>query len=874
MRTRRTAAFVALIIAVVGAVPSAALADTTATATNVIYVDGSSGACTDSGAGTSTAPFCTLQTGIDAASAGDTVSVSGTKLYAPVTISVSGTAAAPITIEGSSSSTTDIGVPAGSADPVPAFTIAGANYVTVSGFTATGATTELASVTGSGNVTLDGDRARLGIDQDPNSQPMVEVAGSASAVTISRDELIISGLLSAPAIQIDAGSSDDVVTTNVIENISDSLATSYPPVVSVLGAADTDVTGNTISTGPTCGAAVEVSGASGGSSIENNVLQTVEGNCVTGTTPTGLVDVADSAADPVTSDYNVLYPLANVPDVLEDYDWNGTLYGSLNTFRTDTGEGAHDLDAEPTYLSFPSPSSTSPVIGSADSAAPGMLGTDYFGNACTYDPYVAITGAGDPAYCTRGAVQYQSQMTNAGFLLQSSGALSVTATMPQPFANAEGYTYQWGDGQTTQTTADTAQTHRYADPGTYTVVLTGTNALGESSSAQSSFTTAGSDFTPYGPVRMLDTRHGIGAQQAPIASKSTVRLKIAGTGSIPPTGVTAVALNLTAVDGTGTGYVTAYADGASDPRVSNLNYGGGATVANEAVVPVGADGYVDLTNSGINSSVTVDLLADVTGYFTQTAASGFEAVTPARILDTRKGLGAAKAEVGPHSSIKLTIEGADGGVLPGSGISAVSLHVTAVDTKAGGYVTVFPDAASMPIVSNLNYTADSTVSNTVIVPVGTDGAIDLYNGSPTGATDLIADVTGYYTTTQDSTTASYIPVSPFRALDTRGDLQPVWADTSVGLYTDGIDATAFVMNLTAVEGTGNGYLTAAPTGGTVPNVSNLNYLAGQTVANLAQVATGSLSTGDPITITNSEIAPNMVPTVEILADIFGYYSHD
>ena len=38
--------------------------------------------------------------------------------------------------------------------------------------------------------------------------------------------------------------------------------------------------------------------------------------------------------------------------------------------------------------------------------------------------------------------------------------------------------------------------------------------------------------------------------------------------------------------------------------------------------------------------------------------------------------------------------------------------------------------------------AGQTVANLVVVPVGTDGNVMLFNGSP-GATDLIADVVGY-----------------------------------------------------------------------------------------------------------------------------------
>lgn len=871
MRTRRLAAFAALTIAAVGAAPAAAFADTGTG--DVIYVNSDSTACTDSGTGTSAAPFCTLQAGVDAATAGNTVEVSGGGLYAPVTISNSGTAAAPITIEGQTASSTYIGSPSGTADPAPGFTLDGAAYVNISHFTVTGASLQAATVTDSNNVTLDSIKATLGTSALTADQPGIEVAGSSSDITISRGQFR-SGPRTAPAVQIDAGSSGDVFTTNELIDSATTLATTNPAMIAVLGATNTAITSNTVDLGVQCDAAVSVSGASGGSTIENNILETTEADCEAAPAATALVSVSESAASPVTADYNLLFPQLGGAGELDYYSWNGTLYSTLSAFTATTGEGSHDLAADPQfYYGTHNPSASSPAINSANSAAPGTLSTDINSYACSYDPYAAITGAGDPAYCTRGAVQYQSSPLLAVYTLAATGALSVTATIAgQVPVNPQGYTYQWGDGQSTQTT-NTTETHRYTDPGTYTVTVTVTDAIGQSSSTQSTFDTAGSDFTAYGPIRLLDTRHGIGAPQEPVTANSTVKLKIAGDGSIP-TGVTAVALNLTAVDGTGSGFVTAYGDGGTKPSVSNLNYGGGQTVANEAIVPVAPDGYIDLTNSTVNSTISVDLIADVTGYFTRTAAAGFDAVAPARILDTRKGLGATEAKVGPHGSIALGISGADGGALPTSGITAVSLHVTAVDTTASGFVTAYPDGEATPTASNLNYTTGSTVSNTVIVPVGADGKIDLYNGSPSGSTDLIADVSGYYTTTQNSTISSYIPLdAPYRAIDTRKQFQPVWSGTSVTMGQLIPGATAYVMNLTAVQGTGNGFLTAAPAGGAVPNVSNVNYLANQTVANLAQVATGSTSSGPAITITNSEPSQTSDFSVEVIADAFGYYSH-
>ena len=70
--------------------------------------------------------------------------------------------------------------------------------------------------------------------------------------------------------------------------------------------------------------------------------------------------------------------------------------------------------------------------------------------------------------------------------------------------------------------------------------------------------------------------------------------------------------------------MTAYADGAARPTASNLNFVPGQTVPNLVVVPVGANGKVDLYNG---SGGTVQLVADVEGYDLGTAATTTPAPT-------------------------------------------------------------------------------------------------------------------------------------------------------------------------------------------------------------------------------------------------------
>ena len=122
-------------------------------------------------------------------------------------------------------------------------------------------------------------------------------------------------------------------------------------------------------------------------------------------------------------------------------------------------------------------------------------------------------------------------------------------------------------------------------------------------------------FTSLAPSRLLDTRTGLGGATT-VAPGGTVYLQVTGRGGVPASGVSAVVLNVTATAPTKAGYVTTYRDGTTRPGVSSLNFAAGQTVANLAVAAVGTNGKVALYNG---SAGTVQLLADVSGYVTDTA---------------------------------------------------------------------------------------------------------------------------------------------------------------------------------------------------------------------------------------------------------------
>ena len=250
-------------------------------------------------------------------------------------------------------------------------------------------------------------------------------------------------------------------------------------------------------------------------------------------------------------------------------------------------------------------------------------------------------------------------------------------------------------------------------------------------------------FNPLVPARLLDTRTGMGGATR-VAAGGTVSLQVTGRGNVPATGVSAVVLNVTAINPTASSYVTVWPDGAPQPLASSLNFVAGQIVPNRVIVAVGAGGKVDLSNFVGN----VDLVVDVGGYFTDATAGGtgsrFNALTPARLLDTRDGTGGVSSAVGAGGTLAVQVAGQKGVPAMTAAIppTAVVLNVTVTNPTAEGYLTVWPDGNGQPLASDLNFGRGQTRANLVVVKVGADGKVDLF--SLAGSTDVVIDVVGWY----------------------------------------------------------------------------------------------------------------------------------
>jgi|688.fasta_scaffold03653_20 hypothetical protein len=126
----------------------------------------------------------------------------------------------------------------------------------------------------------------------------------------------------------------------------------------------------------------------------------------------------------------------------------------------------------------------------------------------------------------------------------------------------------------------------------------------------------------------------------------------------------------------------------------------------------------------------------------------------------------------------------------------------------------------------------------------------------------------------DGMGARFTPVTPVRILDTRTTNTPsgvagrVPEAGTLNLQITGangipVDATAVVMNVTAVAPTGAGFVTVWPRGVTQPLSSNLNFAPGDVVPNLVTVGIGS----------NGQVSLyHQGGTNDLIADVVGYYS--
>ncbi len=263
-------------------------------------------------------------------------------------------------------------------------------------------------------------------------------------------------------------------------------------------------------------------------------------------------------------------------------------------------------------------------------------------------------------------------------------------------------------------------------------------------------------FTPVSPGRLLDTRvggstvDGVSAGGGAVGAGSTIDVVVGGRGGVPTAGVSAVAINVTAVSPSADGYTSVFPTGEVLPNASNLNWTVGRNVPNAVTVKLGSGGKVSI----FNSDGQTNYLVDVVGWFAVDAA--FTPISPVRLVDTRVG-GSTVDTLESNTSAMAAQQGSEfqitgRGGIPATGVGAVVVNVTAVGPTADGYTTVWPTGEALPNASNINFVTGRTTPNLVLAKVGSGGRISIFNAG--GGTNYLVDVVGWFagTTPPDTTT--------------------------------------------------------------------------------------------------------------------------
>ena len=361
------------------------------------------------------------------------------------------------------------------------------------------------------------------------------------------------------------------------------------------------------------------------------------------------------------------------------------------------------------------------------------------------------------------------------------------------------------------------------------------------------------------PTRFLDTRSGLGAPATQVASGGSVHLQITGLNGVPSANVTAAAVTVTVTGQAGGGDLKIYPDNTVRPPTSNLNYAATGIRSNFVIVPVGANGKIDIYNSGSSA----DILGDVTGYFTSdgTAAglSSYQPVTtPTRILDSRNGTGGYSTPLIGGTKRVLQVSGVGG--VP-SGATSVVMNFTTTNEAGNGYLRTYADGTTAPTTSGLQYQT-SSIAGLSVVSLSAVGKLDYY---ALVTTDVIGDVVGYFT--GGTTGQKYHPISYARMVDTRQDGGALGYGATRQVVQGGtVVATSptLITNITAVTPTGAGYLVAYQDGTTRPSpYSSVNFPSGLTLANLNLTPSGATGAID---IYNASSGAHLV------VDCLGYFS--
>lgn len=273
-------------------------------------------------------------------------------------------------------------------------------------------------------------------------------------------------------------------------------------------------------------------------------------------------------------------------------------------------------------------------------------------------------------------------------------------------------------------------------------------------------TPAGSVFVPIAPCRVADTRtvRQVFRGAAGIYPTAPATFQIAGAGNacgVPALGPTALSLNVTAVPIEPLSTMSIRPVGVLDRAQPLLSATDGLPTANAIILPFGT-GAVEVSVSN-RSHVVID----VNGYFMPMNTPGggaFYPVTQCRAVNTMSTSGPLAAAVASDFDVRTACK------IP-AWATAVAMDVTVAPVSNFlGFLTVWASGQARPVTSNINAYDGQVKSNMVIAQTGSNGHVSFFASD---ATNVVADVVGYFGTPGGNGALTFHPMSPCTGVNTQ-----------------------------------------------------------------------------------------------------------
>jgi hypothetical protein len=276
-----------------------------------------------------------------------------------------------------------------------------------------------------------------------------------------------------------------------------------------------------------------------------------------------------------------------------------------------------------------------------------------------------------------------------------------------------------------------------------------------------------------------------------------------------------------------------------------------------------------------NPSVT----GSQTGIAVTRVESTYHPIAPIRLLDTRNGNGLSGGPARMQARVPtLFWVGGRGGV--STDATAVTVNVTVVNPTVAGWVYLGPSAIVNPATFTVAFKAKDVTAYGSTIALSPAGSIHpgvIYGTLMTasGTTDLLLDVTGYFT--PDNTGDTYHPLdTPVRILDTRvgnGLSKKFVASTPRQFQVRGragvpANAVAVTGNLTETNAQDTWAMYIGPTSQKSPLVSTMNFVKNQCRANSLTVMLSPSGTLWATYLSHPK------KTIDVVFDVTGYYTAD